>query len=141
MSGCSQNPPSRGDSQAGSHADEEVEIIDLGHLRQLESLRVAGKRSLFFELSTLFCSEMPPRLEKLGAMVRQRDAAAVAKLAHAIVGSAATVGGRKLQSELRALEVAVESGDWPRIEGKHRAVIDAWDALQAAIKKRQETSA
>lgn len=127
------------EGKGGISQDENIsDVLDLKHLEQLESLKVSGKRSLFSELAALFCSEMPPRLEQLRAAVLGHDAVAVARLAHAMIGSAATVGGRQLQSELRLLEKAAPSDNWSSIETQHRSVDQAWIVLLNAIKQRLE---
>ena len=113
-------------------------MLDGKHVSQLERLKVSGHRSLFSELATLFCREMPVRLEQLREKITARDAAQVARLAHSMVGSSASIGGRQLQAALRGLELAAEANDWTVLEHHHRAVEQAWSDLVAALNRRLE---
>lgn len=140
MSVSSQNSTDNSGSNVSPAGSSGPEIIDQRQLGQLESLRISGNRSLFCELAELFLSEMPPRFDKIDRSVLGRDASDVAKLAHLMVGSAAAIGARQLQAELRALEAAAESRDWALVERRHKAVLVAWDALAKAISARLENS-
>lgn len=98
-------------------------ILDEGHVSQLKALVTESTRTLFAELSSIFRRESITRFENLEKAVQNRDAEAVNRLAHSLIGSAASLGARQLQIALRWLEAEAPVGDWQRIETAHAAVV------------------
>jgi HPt (histidine-containing phosphotransfer) domain-containing protein len=99
-----------------------AEVLDENHIAQLKALVTDNSKSLFAELALIFRRESVTRFEKLGVAVKGKDAVAVARLSHSLIGSAASLGARQLQIALRKLECESSSADWPRIEASYEAV-------------------
>lgn len=86
----------------------------------------------FAELAVLFETDSPKRIGALRAAARERDAVAIAKVAHALSGSSASLGAGGLAALCKALELQTKSG-WPDdVESK----IDAIEAEYARIETR-----
>ena len=83
--------------------------VDAEVLEMLESLQEPGEPDLIVELITLFLEDTPDRLAELG--VRPLDAGHVARVAHAVKGSAGNLGAMVLQDCASALEHAAHRGE------------------------------
>ena len=83
--------------------------VDPEVLEMLASLQEPGEPDLLAELLTLFLRDTPERLESLGD--RPLDANHVARVAHAVKGSAGNLGAMVLQECASALEQAAHRGD------------------------------
>ena len=119
--------------RGGSSNLPAAEVLDQKHLSQLQAMQVPGRGSLFSELVVIFRKEAPSKLESLCRAVASHDADQIARLAHALVGSLATLGARQMQCTVRALESVSASGDWPLIERTHAEVLIAWKNLHEAL--------
>jgi HPt (histidine-containing phosphotransfer) domain-containing protein len=112
--------------------------IDPEVIEMLASLQEPGEPDLVVELVTLFLRDTPQRLEILRA--RPLEAAATARVAHAVKGSAGNLGATQLQdlaSQLEqaghrgaASEVLVDMADtvfeeYARVERHLQAMLDA----------------
>lgn len=64
----------------------------------------------FPELARLFLADSPQRLNALREAIDRSDAAAIAKLAHVLCGSSASLGATLLAALSRELEVAARNG-------------------------------
>ena len=83
--------------------------VDAEVLEMLESLQEPGEPDLIVELITLFLKDTPERLAELGDS--RRDAGHVARVAHAVKGSAGNLGATVLQECAGALEHAAHRGE------------------------------
>ena len=83
--------------------------VDPEVLEMLASLQEPGEPDLLIELVTLFLRDTPERLEDL--LVRPLDGNHVARVAHAVKGSAGNLGAMVLQECARALEEAAHRGE------------------------------
>lgn len=110
-----------------------VEILDSKHVAQLRALMVGGKSTLFSELSAIFRKEAPARLQLLRDAVASGNFTDSARLSHAFVGSAASIGARHLQSCMKALELGSLDGEKTRIAQALSEVNLAWDRLEAEL--------
>jgi len=72
-------------------------------------------------------------LRNLDAAIEARDAVRSKALAHAIKGSAATLGGQALAETCRQLEQAAAAPDWNQAVELARAVHTDYAALDAAL--------
>ena len=82
--------------------------IDSEVLEMLASLQEPGQPDLLIELVTLFLRDTPERLQDL--LARPLDANHVARVAHAVKGSAGNLGAMALQECASALEQAAHHG-------------------------------
>ena len=78
--------------------------VDTEVLEMLASLQEPGEPDLLVELVSLFLSDTPERLRAL--RVRPLASAPVARVAHAVKGSAGTLGATHLQDLASQLEQA-----------------------------------
>ena len=77
----------------------------------LENLRELGGPELILELGEVFASDTPPRLENLCVAVEAGDAEAVKRVAHALTGSSANIGARRMAGICGELQKAGDSKD------------------------------
>jgi two-component system, chemotaxis family, chemotaxis protein CheY len=87
--------------------------VDAEVLEMLESLQEPGEPDLIVELITLFLKDTPDRLAELGG--GPLDASHVARVAHAVKGSAGNLGAMVLQECASALEHAAHRGEGPEV--------------------------
>jgi signal transduction histidine kinase/HPt (histidine-containing phosphotransfer) domain-containing protein/ActR/RegA family two-component response regulator len=87
--------------------DNPIDSAVLDRLRLLQG----GKTDLTDKLAELFVRDTGQRLEELGDAVRRVDAPTVARLAHAIKGSAANLGAQFVVQICSDLETCAEAGD------------------------------
>jgi HPt (histidine-containing phosphotransfer) domain-containing protein len=119
----------------GSSGRLVAEVLDGKHMTQLRALHVEGKNSLFYELSVIFRREAAPRLSTLHKAIAAKDAQEVARLAHAFVGSTASIGARQMQCAMKAVELAAISAEWTKVEEILVYIDGAWARLLAALEK------
>lgn len=112
------------------------EILELRHIVQLKAMRLPGRPSLFVELSAIFRREAPERMLKIGEALERRDSEQLAKYAHAMVGSLATLGARRMQKAARALEQASLAADWLSIPSAHLHLLECWRELEQAFEQQ-----
>jgi HPt (histidine-containing phosphotransfer) domain-containing protein len=73
--------------------------------------RVMGEEELVREITELFLADLPVQLGRLDAAVDSADCQLAGKLAHAIKGASANVGGEALRETSFAMEKAGKAGD------------------------------
>jgi HPt (histidine-containing phosphotransfer) domain-containing protein len=124
-------------SNGNSIRDEELlsklEVLEANHLAQLRSLKVGGKSSLFNELAAIFTKEAPSRMASLRKAFEIGDMPELARIAHASVGSLASLGARQMQVAMRALEHAAKEGNQVECMRCLVAVEGAWTRLQEGL--------
>jgi CheY-like chemotaxis protein/HPt (histidine-containing phosphotransfer) domain-containing protein len=84
--------------------------IDPAMLDELRVLGVAAERDFLAELVDQFIQETEPLLVELGEALDQDDGAAVARIAHSIMGSSSQLGGRRLALSCGLLEGKATAG-------------------------------
>ena len=109
------------------------EVLDLKHVAQLNNMKVAGGRTLFSELIAIYSKEAPSRFNKMREAFAGKDAGVLAKVAHAFVGSSASIGARQMQAVMRSLEQASLASDWNRIQECFASIEPAWTRLQETL--------
>jgi two-component system, sensor histidine kinase len=112
-------------------ADSPIDAAVLDKLRHLQG----GTGDLTVKLAEIFTRDTGRRLDELRAAVKQADAASVARMAHAIKGSAANLGAHVMVRICAGIEVRAEQADLDtipaRIDELQREFMRACDALAA----------
>lgn len=132
-SGSQNSVPAGISSAAEAAALSPHAILDEGHIALLKGMLLPKGHSLFEELTVIFRSEAPGRLTRLREAVVSRDAENVARLAHAMVGSLATLGARRMQHAAKELELLAATSDWEKITLFHERFLIYWEQLEAAF--------
>jgi HPt (histidine-containing phosphotransfer) domain-containing protein len=79
---------------------------------RLDDIERDVSREFLLELVGLFLSDVAQRLERLADAVKARQTAQVTQFAHALQGSAASLGVLRLRAVAQRLEELVEQDDW-----------------------------
>jgi PAS domain S-box-containing protein len=95
-----------------SPVDLDEQIVDLNDLRE----RCLGKSALMSKILAKFAAGLPAALEALRVAGEASNIAEVARLAHALKGSAASVGAKPLSRSAAALEDAAKRGETAAID-------------------------
>jgi CheY-like chemotaxis protein len=93
--------------QAGEGADAPAGAIDPAALVRLDAALGAGTAA---ELAAIFLADLPARLDRMRALAAGGGSGKLAGEAHALAGSAGTLGLRGLAAAARSLEHAAEGG-------------------------------
>ncbi|MDQ4090745.1 MAG: Hpt domain-containing protein [Actinomycetota bacterium] len=103
---------------AVSHPEDEagepppdLPAVDETVIEQLASITDGQGYSVLGELLNAFLSAVPGRLESLEREVTAGDLVAVGQQAHALTGSAASFGARRMADLCRELRVVADEGD------------------------------
>ena len=107
------------DGPVGEHPPVDETVIE-----QLATITDGQGFSVLGELLNAFLSAVPGRLETLDRAATSGDLVAVSDQAHALTGSAASVGARGMADLCRQLRVAAQAGD-------HAATLRLVGALHA----------
>ena len=97
-------------------------IIDEGILEAYRALQEPGQADVVTEFIDVFLEDLPERLTQLKAAAANRDPKAVRSAAHALKGSAGSIGASRLASVCGDLEALCRAGS-----------VDGADPLVAAI--------
>jgi signal transduction histidine kinase/DNA-binding response OmpR family regulator len=107
--------------------------------------RVMGDQRLLRQVVSLFVRDAPAQIEEIRAALQRRDVAALAMAAHALKGSAATIGAERLSERAGELETIARGGDLnhlePRLDGLEAAFQELESALRAHTEARRERAA
>ena len=79
---------------------------------RLDDIQRDVSREFLLQLVGLFVSDVAERLERLSDAVKARQTAKVAHFAHALQGSAASLGVLRMRAVAQRLEELVELDDW-----------------------------
>jgi HPt (histidine-containing phosphotransfer) domain-containing protein len=79
---------------------------------RLDAIERDVSREFLIELVDLFVTDVAVRLERLSDAVKARETKRASSLAHALQGSAASLGVLKLRSVAQRLEELTETDDW-----------------------------
>ena len=121
------------DSGPASVAAPPEPVLEPRHVAQLQAMRLPGKPSLFLELTAIFRKEAPQRMVKLAEAFANQDIKLLSSLAHAMVGSLATLGARRMQLAARSLEQAADRGDWAVISTSYSHLVECRAELEIAF--------
>ncbi|ABZ84464.1 response regulator [Heliomicrobium modesticaldum Ice1] len=94
--------------RAGCACD--TDPIDCSVLDRLRELQVEDEPDIVTEVIEIFLRDTPPKIEALREAVRQRDAQALANLAHSLKSSSAGIGANALSACSKELETMVRQG-------------------------------
>jgi HPt (histidine-containing phosphotransfer) domain-containing protein len=79
---------------------------------RLDAIERDVSREFLLELVDLFVTDVAVRVERLSDAVKARQTKRASSLAHALQGSAASLGVLKLRSVAQRLEELMETDDW-----------------------------
>ncbi len=113
--------------------------LDHAVIESLRELQQAGEPDLLSELVELFLEDVPLRLTALREATAQGDSSSVAKIAHALKGSCANMGARRVVNLCTGLEKVGKSGDLSHVPEVlcqlEEELVRARDALEEQAKK------
>ena len=98
------------DSDGEQGPDDSGGVIDLSVIAELRRLRSATDPEFFNHLMDLFIQETPQRLAAIGAAIEGEDPAKLAQQAHALKGSCAQLGARRMAGLCGILEEQGRAG-------------------------------
>ena len=114
-------------------------VLDHAVIESLRELQQAGEPDLLTELVELFLEDTPIRLTALREATAQGDGFSVAKIAHALKGSSANMGARKVVNLCAGLEKAGSSGDLSHVpevlQRLEKELVRARTALEVEAKR------
>ena len=113
--------------------------IDRTVLDTLRDLREPGQPDVLTELIDLFLEDTPPRLAAVRDAVTRHDGDALRQAAHALKGSAASLGATEVRSLCAELEQLGKHGGLGATEALLRQLEDAYGRAETAL--RAERSA
>ena len=106
-------------------------VVDRAIIEQLASITDSQGFSVLGELLNAFLAAVPVRLDALDKAVSNHDLGAVADQAHALTGSAASFGARRMARLCRELRTAAKHGDDQAVGELVRAVHDEFTDVRA----------
>jgi CheY-like chemotaxis protein/HPt (histidine-containing phosphotransfer) domain-containing protein len=95
--------------------------------------RMLGDRELLADAVSLLREDIPGRLSRLEAALREGALPDVNSAAHSIKGAVANLGADAMAESAKELEFAARDGDMPRATRGVARVIDDWEALLEAL--------
>jgi len=113
--------------------EEMYPVIDTTHLSQLQQLRKPGGKSVAEEVAVLFFQEMPARREAISTFVAERRGPELARAAHTLAGSCASLGAKRMRGLAADLEAAAREGAWDRVSVRFEALKQAEVELQEEL--------
>ena len=99
------------DGEDTGEPPSDVPAVDEAVIEQLASITDGQGFSVLGQLLNAFLSAVPGRLESLDREVTAGDLVAVGQQAHALTGSAASFGARRMADLCRELRVVADKGD------------------------------
>ena len=113
---------------------EEKSDLDLGVLDKLTKETSGGRDSeLMKNLAGLFREDANRGLKQVADALRERDAPAVARAAHALKGSSGQLGATRTEAISAELQAVAETGDIGSAKALLRRLETAVDAAQSAL--------
>lgn len=110
-------------------AAEEIPLFDFAALQN----RLSGDQALIHEIIHKFTNSMGQHIKRLGKEVSQMDLKAISATAHALVGSAATVGCDQLSQMALAMEHASKQADQVAIQDLLPAIENCYTTTVESI--------
>jgi len=110
-----------------------VRIVDYDVLRELAGVGTDSGCGFMTELMDRFASDARGTLERMRACARAGDSPRLAREAHRLKGSSATVGAVALASECLEMERCARAGSCAGIEAKLDAALTLLDTTHSHI--------
>jgi HPt (histidine-containing phosphotransfer) domain-containing protein len=107
--------------------------LDATVLESLRQLNQAGQPDIVREVLTVFLADAPVRLAAIDDAIRDGDAQAIQRSAHALKGAAGSIGALGLQARCRDLE---ECGKARALDGTSelgRGIRDEFERVRVEI--------
>jgi signal transduction histidine kinase/DNA-binding response OmpR family regulator len=118
--------PERAEAPTG---DELLDSAVLDRLRGMEKTTPG----LLKNVASLFLKDTPPRLEDLRDAMLREDAAQLARLAHAMKGSAANLGARGMATICSQVQALAEAGDLKGAPARLCDLDEEFERIRAAL--------
>jgi two-component system, sensor histidine kinase and response regulator len=107
--------------------------IDQSVLASLRKLQKDGKPGILNRLIEMFLDDTPPKLAALQEAVAQEEAKALEQVAHALMGSSASLGALHMASICEELEAFGRSGDLTQAPGLLSQLEAEFDRVRDAL--------
>lgn len=98
--------------------------MDIDEAIQKQLLEQLGE-TMFNDIMTVFGSDTEERLAMIQSALESRTADTIARQAHSVKGSAASLGLNTVMQRAAALEVEALKGEWPAIKDGVEALTHA----------------
>ncbi|MZP28160.1 response regulator [Heliobacterium undosum] len=112
----------------------DTDVIDCGVLDSLRELQEEDEPDIVAEVIEIFLRDTPPKIEALREAVRQRDARAMANLAHSLKSSSAGIGANALSACSKELEIMGRQGCLDSAPVKAEQVAREFERTQKALR-------
>jgi two-component system, sensor histidine kinase and response regulator len=116
-----------------SSAEAPDGAIDQSVLANLRNLLQDGKPGVLNRLIAMFLDDTPPKLAALREAVAQEEAKALEQVAHALMGSSASLGALHMASICEELEAFGRSGDLTQAPGLLSQLEAEFDRVRDAL--------
>jgi signal transduction histidine kinase/DNA-binding response OmpR family regulator/HPt (histidine-containing phosphotransfer) domain-containing protein len=111
--------------------EEPLDPVVIDNLRKLEKTTPG----LIRNVANIFVRDMPDKLEALRAALREEDSAALARLAHAMKGSAANLGAHGIAAICAEVEVCAANSEFEGAPHRVSALDREFDRVRSALAK------
>lgn len=108
-------------------------LLDTGIMRELMGTTADSGRTFMVDLMEMFVGDARTALERMRRHALANDAAALAREAHRLKGSSATVGAIRLAASCLAIELAARSGVCAGLEAQIERALDILDATRVGL--------
>ena len=111
----------------------EVRIIDTGIVRELMGVVADSDNKFMLELFDVFVRDAAAALERMRCSVLANDAPSLAREAHRLKGSSATVGAIRLAAACLAIERSAKNGVCYGLEPQMDGALAILDATRSGL--------
>lgn len=108
-------------------------LLDTGVMRELMGTTADSGRTFMMDLMEMFVGDARTALERMRRHVLSNDAAALAREAHRLKGSSATVGAIRLAASCLAIERSAKNGICAGLETNIDGALDILDATRIGL--------
>lgn len=108
-------------------------LLDTGVMRELMGTTADSGRTFMIDLMEMFVGDARTALERMRRHVLSHDAAALAREAHRLKGSSATVGAIRLAASCLAIERSAKNGICAGLETNIDGALDILDATRIGL--------
>ena len=122
-------PVSAAVQPAPAIAESEVLLLDPARLEEFKEFD-DDELTMTKEVVALFVADAPMRMHAIEEAIAGGDAAALAKAAHALKGSASNIGAAAMQREAAALEATASQGEIGDAAATAVRLRDLWSRTQ-----------
>jgi HPt (histidine-containing phosphotransfer) domain-containing protein len=106
---------------------------------RLDDIERDVSREFLLELVGLFVTDVTLRLERLSDAVKARQTEQVTRFAHALQGSAASLGVLRLRAVAQRLEELVEQDDWGASDATMAKLISEFQHVREVLAALEPT--